>query len=360
MKLKNLLQFILLICLGFAVQTAQAQEEGNSEIEQPRVNLKEREKNANPQVLQKLKDLRLEIINQKLTYEIGYTTVLDDPIRPAVKRPSERTMENMTKQNQEALKIINQEKIPTIEELLAEEPTSDSVGSSPKIMSNSRSRCSARRAMNYDSYLPGIRNQGSCGSCWAFAGGGIVDINYRLRYGRRANVAEQELVDCAGGAISGQIDGCGGFFIESVMLHLQFDGVAWEDRYSYEGRDTGRCRNPNFSYKVSTWGWAGFGYASKEQIKDALCRYGPVATTLEVTDKFQAYTGGVFSDKPRSRYGVIPQINHAVIIVGWDDDKGAWRVRNSWGRNWGEDGYGWVKYEHNAIGWDTVWAVVKK
>lgn len=215
--------------------------------------------------------------------------------------------------------------------------------------------------MNYDSYLPSIRNQGACGSCWSFAGGGIVDINYRLRYGRRANVAEQELVDCAGGPASGQVDGCGGFFIESVMLHLQLDGVAWEGRYPYEGRDTGRCRNPNFSYKISTWGWAGLGFASKEQIKDALCRYGPVATTLEVTENFAAYAGGVFSEKPRSRYGLVPlEVNHAVIIVGWDDDKGAWRVRNSWGRGWGEDGYAWVKYEHNAIGWDTVWAVAKK
>jgi hypothetical protein len=44
--------------------------------------------------------------------------------------------------------------------------------------------------------------------------------------------------------------------------------------------------------------------------------------------------------------------------VGWDDDKGAWRVRNSWG-NWGEDGYAWVKYDNNAIGWDTVWAIAK-
>jgi len=360
MKFRNLLQVILLICLVSAGQFVLAQEDGKPEIELSPINIKDREKNANPLILQKLKNIRLEINKQKLPYEVGYTTVLDEPIRPAVKRPNERTADSINKQNQEAQKIISQNKIPTVEELLAGEQSPGATNPSPQIMSSNRSRCATRRAMNYDSYLPNIRNQGNCGSCWAFAGGGIVDINYRIRYGRRANVAEQELVDCAGGLANGVIDGCNGFYIESTMLHLQLDGVAWEDRYDYEARDTGRCRNPNFSYKISAWGWAGLGYSSKEQIKDALCRYGPVATTLEVTDEFQAYTSGVFSDKPRSRYGLIPSINHAVIIVGWDDDKGAWRVRNSWGRGWGEDGYAWVKYDHNAIGWDTVWAIAKQ
>jgi cathepsin K len=67
----------------------------------------------------------------------------------------------------------------------------------------------------------------------------------------------------------------------------------------------------------------------------------------------------VFQEKSKSSYGPIPSINHAVVITGWDDAKGAWRVRNSWGTGWGENGSAWVKYNNNAIGWDTVWAVAK-
>ncbi|WP_447984695.1 C1 family peptidase [Nitrospira sp. Nam74] len=68
----------------------------------------------------------------------------------------------------------------------------------------------------------------------------------------------------------------------------------------------------------------------------------------------------MFQQRSQSSYGPIPATNHAVVIVGWDDEKGAWRVRNSWGTGWGESGYAWVKYNNNAIGWDTVWAVAKK
>jgi cathepsin L len=48
-------------------------------------------------------------------------------------------------------------------------------------------------------------------------------------------------------------------------------------------------------------------------------------------------------------------INHAVVIVGWDNTKDAWLVRNSWGTGWGNDGYAWVKYRHNGIGFNSVW-----
>ncbi|WP_162615678.1 C1 family peptidase [Pseudanabaena sp. ABRG5-3] len=325
------------------------------------INYKERERIAPPQIRKKLEQFRREISQERLSYQVGYTSIGDNSIPPAVKRPSERTDESMKKQNQEAQKVILQEKIPTIEELLLRIQTSTIPSSNTsQTLSIKQSPCASRRQFNYNSFLPSIRDQGSCGSCWAFASGGMVDMNYRIRHQRSANVAEQELIDCAGGLLNSTIDGCAGFYVESVMLHLQLDGVASESRYPYQARDTGRCRNPNYSYKISTWGWAGFGYANVKQIKDALCRYGPVATTLEATDKFQLYTGGVFQEKTRRSYGLIPSINHAVVIVGWDDNKGAWLIRNSWGRGWGENGYAWVKYDHNGIGWDTVWAVTKR
>lgn len=188
-----------------------------------------------------------------------------------------------------------------------------------------------------------------------------MESNDRIRYERRPpNVAEQELIDCAGWPFQGLINGCDGFFVESTMLHMQVSGVAPEGSYPYAARDTGNCRNPAYSYKVRTWGWVAIGYANVDRIKEALCNYGPVATYIEATALFKSYTGGVFSEKPRSAYGPIPAVNHAVVIVGWGDTKGAWRVKNSWGRGWGEDGYAWVKYNNNAIGWDTVWAIAKE
>src|SRR5262249_18810098 len=175
-----------------------------------------------------------------------------------------RTAETMQKQNAEAQKSIDLNKIPTIEQLKSAVYHWTEQGS-----------CKTSKHFQYtraSGDLPPVRDQGLCGSCWAFAAAGAVDSSYRIRDGRNSNVAEQELIDCAGGVLSGIIDGCGGFFIEPTMIHFQGDGVAWESNYPYVGIDN-PCQHSGFSYKVSAWGWAGIGFASKDQIKDALCKY---------------------------------------------------------------------------------------
>ena len=214
------------------------------------------------------------------------------------------------------LKIKNRPR--GLEEDPAQKDAEETKSPDDQIQSRSVSSCASRSRNIWSStYLAPMRQQGTCGSCYAFAAGGVVDSSYRIRYGRSANIAEQELIDCAGGIANAMIDGCKGFFVEPTMLHAM-SGVAWEGRYAYVAKDRGVCGNPPYSYKILTWGWAGIGYASVSQIKDALCHFGPVATTIEATKLFKNYTGGVFQEKSRSRYGLIPTINHAVMIVGWD------------------------------------------
>ena len=368
----------------------------------PPIDLRSKEANAPPHVKAKLQQMRQFIQQNQLPFTVGYTTRTEMPVPSAQPTPDDkgRTAESIQRQNNEAAAVIQRDRIPSVEEILRQrelplnlaqgsmsttappttgirprsvtnETPSDTSSDTPataetpapadEVQSRSVATCAARSSFVYSAtYLAPIRNQGSCGSCWAFAGGGIVDSSYRIRYARNANVAEQELVDCAGGLANAVINGCGGFFIESTMLHLQLDGVAWEANYPYVAQDRGTCSNPAWSYKISTWGWVGIGFASVTEIKNALCAYGPVATTIDATDLFQDYTGGVFQEKPRSQYGVVPITNHAVMIVGWDDSKQAWRVKNSWGTGWGESGYAWVKYNHNAIGWNTVFAVARQ
>ncbi|HWN11656.1 MAG TPA: C1 family peptidase [Pyrinomonadaceae bacterium] len=355
------------------VARPQDQEREVPETELPKIDLTTRELNAPKAIKDRLERRRREISRGGATYNIGVTSVSNRPLPTRRITPDDRrrTPQTMRKQNYDAQKIIEREKIPTVEELLNRRGQSSAPRVPLSIHGNSflastaapaASSCKSRRRFEYTrerGQVPPIRDQAGCSSCWAFAGAGIVDSSYRIRHDRKADVAEQELIDCAGGLANGFINGCDGFFIESSMFHMQFDGVAWENRYDYAGRDRGTCRNPPYSYKISAWGWAGIGWASKDQIKAALCAHGPVATTIEVTQDFSDYTEGVFSDKPRSRYGAIPNTNHAVMIVGWDDDRGAWRIRNSWGRDWGEDGAAWIKYGHNGIGWNTVWAVAR-
>jgi hypothetical protein len=91
--------------------------------------------------------------------------------------------------------------------------------------------------------------------------------------------------------------------------------------------------------------------ASVEGIKRSLMLYGPIATTIRFDSCLNLYGSGVFNET-RNKIGT-----HVVLIVGWDDEKDAWLVRNSYGTEWGENGYGWIKYRGNNIGQWSAWIV---
>ena len=90
-----------------------------------------------------------------------------------------------------------------------------------------------------------------------------------------------------------------------------------------------------------------------EQLKTALVQYGPLAAPMVFDDCLREYRGGVFNEQDYK------QINHVVLLVGWDDDKGAWLIKNSYGENWGEKGFAWIKYGSNNIGLFAAWVMAQ-
>lgn len=198
-----------------------------------------------------------------------------------------------------------------------------------------------------------VRDQGSCGSCWAFAAIGALECAIRIETGQSVDVSEQWLVStctdagsCDGGwhtealnyLVSGGLtDPCGG------------GGGVKETDFPYQAANS-YCNCPYaHPYLADSWYLVGSGYGqpSVNQIKQAIYTHGPVATVVYVSTAFQAYTGGVYNAcEPKSA-------NHAVVLVGWDDSKGragAWLMRNSWGTGWGEAGYMWIEYGCSCIG----------
>lgn len=204
-------------------------------------------------------------------------------------------------------------------------------------------------------WLPPVRDQGNCGSCWAFAVVGVLESAILRVDGVTADLSEQWLVscnqsgyDCGGGWFDAhdyhawRTDPCGGY------------GAVMESACPYLAGDTG-CGCPyDHPYRIQTWNYIAAGadgIPSVDSIKQAILTYGAVSAGVYANDAFVAYTGGVFNNNDDRN------INHAVLLVGWNDAEQAWIARNSWGANWGENGYMRIRYGCSRIGYGACYVV---
>ncbi len=178
------------------------------------------------------------------------------------------------------------------------------------------------------------KDQGSCGSCWAFAAAGEMEAKIRIYYGRTLDLSEQQIVSCNPyGA------GCDGGWAGSAYYVFMHYGGVLENCMPYEGSDLIACRQDEYLKFTTMDTWVSISN-NVEQIKTAVFENGPVCTAVDANDAWDGYSGGVI-DAPGSG------TNHLVLIVGWDDrmgTNGAWIVKNSWGAGWGDAGYCYVEY----------------
>jgi cathepsin L len=93
-----------------------------------------------------------------------------------------------------------------------------------------------------------------------------------------------------------------------------------------------------------------------EALKRAIVEHGPVAASVWTDREFHRYRKGVYEGSAAVKPGTS---NHVVLITGWDDERGAWRVQNSWGLKWGESGYMWIRYGANNVGLNAAWVVAQ-
>jgi len=202
--------------------------------------------------------------------------------------------------------------------------------------------------------LPPIRNQGGCGSCWAFGTVGALECAIKVQDNQVVDLSEQWLVSCNR---SGW--GCdGGWWAHSYHRNwadaCDSSGAVMEEDFPYMEAD-GTCGCPyEHPYHIFNWSYIGdpSGIAGTAQMKQAIMDYGPISVSCYVDNAFQAYHGGVFNN---CAYGTV---NHAVVLVGWDDTLGAggaWILRNSWGEGWGDGGYMYIAYGCNMVGYGACY-----
>merc|ERR1712178_227317 len=177
-----------------------------------------------------------------------------------------------------------------------------------------------------------VKNQGQCGSCWAFSTTGSVEGAYAIKTGSLKSFSEQELVSCAG---SYGNQGCNGGLMDDGFKYIEAKGDVLEDTYPYTGK-TGTCttsKTTNPAVKIT--GYSDVKENNEAQLKAAVEKQ-PVSVAIEADQSgFQFYKSGVFSGTCGTK------LDHGVLVVGYGSDGGKayWKVKNSWGPTWGQAGY---------------------
>ena len=398
MKNIRLLSVILLVIVIGVCSQFESKAQGQlTKIQQDNLKFyQQREMTSSPQIKTKLQNMRDLIKAKKYSFEAGYTTAMDytiEQITGLVVPPD--LDEKIRKQNESAEKTMRMQKVST-----------------------TPGTCSAT-ASNFDwrqnNGTTPVKDQKNCGSCWDFATCGAYEGNYRIINSNSIDCSEQQILDCNpwGYSCSG-----GWWAFQYFIDH----GVTTESNYPYTAVD-GKCNTSvTVPYKAVSWGYvgSGAGVPTVALIKQALCQHGPLAVAVLVTPLFQEYPSGVFNEtantwtasssymvnelvKPANNlfyiciksgttgtvqpswllatssdpnptvndgsviWQYLGTLNHAVTLIGWDDSKSAWLIKNSWGTGWGdtcgfgtERGYMWISYTSDNIGYAAAWVQAVK
>lgn len=225
----------------------------------------------------------------------------------------------------------------------------------PEVWENIRSFCSPNaRAFNWRDAgeMTAIRNQGACGSCTTFSVSGAFEGAYNIRNNQSIDVSEQQMLSCAEQSNGNDAVNCpNGGWMHWIAGWMTSNALAGESDFNYQASDLACPANLPGRYGLAAWDWIGSDTQNptENEIKDAICEYGPVSVAVTVGNSFRSYNEGVFSTDARGA------VNHAVVLVGWDDERNAWLMRNSWGTGWGDDGYMWIEYGASRIGEYGIW-----
>lgn len=200
--------------------------------------------------------------------------------------------------------------------------------------------------INWIDYLSSTKDQGNCGSCWAFSTTSSIESLMRISNYSAIRLSEQELVD-----YSDQNSGCNG-----GLMHLAYDyciennGLVSNEQYPYQKKGDGKKNNSeilNLFERVSGSNISSYEFIiprSKIDIMASLTK-GPVAIAIDASPLyFRFYKDGIIDVPTQSS----TNINHAVLLVGYNnqENNSYWIIQNSWGNEWGQDGFAKIKMKN--------------
>ncbi|KAL0895152.1 hypothetical protein ABMA27_013603 [Loxostege sticticalis] len=201
-----------------------------------------------------------------------------------------------------------------------------------------------------------VKNQQHCGSCWAFSTVGTVEGQYAMKYNQLVDLSPQQLVDC------GQTThGCDGGFMSNALLDtIQFGGIMSLQDYPYQASQSA-CQADASRIAARVSDCREFYFQSEDELKETLATVGPISILVAAT-QWMTYHGGLVDASHCDQ-----KLDHAVLLVGYgtaDDGTGRpyWTIKNSWGTEWGDEGYIKITRNENTcnlMGGQFVTAVVQ-
>lgn len=175
-----------------------------------------------------------------------------------------------------------------------------------------------------------VKNQGQCGSCWSFSTTGAIEGRSFISSGKLISLSEQDLVDC-----SKQNSGCNGGLMDYAFAFVESNsGLCSETEYPYKAQQHWRCMENGCTKYDPISNYA--DVRSSTSALEAACNDGPVAIAIEADQEaFQQYESGVMTGSCGA------SLDHGVLLVGYgtEGSDDYWKVKNSWGSDWGDSGY---------------------
>lgn len=304
---------------------------------------KARELRMSPAIKTRLSAIQAEVVSKKLSFEVGYTEALDrTPEELLGAKPPKAVSEAAIKQQEE----LNMKTF----KIAAEDLQKAKIAVPNTTIQSSGVGAGSAGASWYAGtygYLSAIRNQGGCGSCWAFASAAAYETAFKKFYGKVSDLSEQDIVNCGKTGSGVDAGSCGGGWSDRAFDYIRYFGTTNESSKPYAAVNQACTVTPKV-FRAYGWGQISMS-ASRETIQNYIKAYGSVVTYMRAgIGSFYAYKSGVYNGYPSN--GNANDIDHAVTIVGWSDALNAWIIRNSWGTSWGYSGYGYVGYNACNIG----------
>jgi len=196
-------------------------------------------------------------------------------------------------------------------------------------------------------YVTPVKNQGQCGSCWAFSTTGSLEGQHFKQTGKLVSLSEQNLVDCS--TAQGN-QGCNGGLMDNAFTYIKKNGgIDTEDSYPYTGKD-GTCQFKANSIGATLKAFVDVKSGDESSLQEAVATVGPISVAIDASSIFfQFYHSGVYNPWFCSS----TNLDHGVLAVGYgvSGKKDYWLVKNSWGASWGMSGYIWmIRNKSNRCG----------